>query len=73
MAIYGVPFAKDIDADSAVLTGIQMMKALTELNQELKAQSKPPIYIGIGINTGNVIAEILDRVKGLNILLLEIL
>ena len=56
MAIYGVPFAKDIDADSAVLTGIQMMKALTELNQELKAQSKPPIYIGIGINTGNVIA-----------------
>ena len=40
MAIYGVPFTKEMDADNAVTTGIHMMRALSELNKELKANNR---------------------------------
>ena len=54
MAIFGVPFARDDDADSAVRCGVEMMRGLRAFNQARVGTDAPELKIGIGINTGDV-------------------
>ncbi len=53
MCLFGAPFSRDDDAVRAVRTSIDMQVQLAELNRDLK---RPPLHIGIGINTGPVVA-----------------
>jgi adenylate cyclase len=55
MALFGAPFPTGRDADQAVAVANDMMRALAEHNQHRQKTSKPPIRIGIGISTGEVI------------------
>ncbi len=56
MALFGTPFPGERDADNAVRTANDMLSVLTQLNQRRRLQNKPPIEIGIGISTGELVA-----------------
>ncbi len=55
MAFYNDPVEMKDHALRAVLTAIGMRKKLDELNENWTKQGKPPLKIGIGINTGEMI------------------
>ncbi len=54
MAFWGAPMSDDRHARDAVLTGLAMQVALTELNTELAARGWPAVRIGVGVNTGRM-------------------
>jgi adenylate cyclase len=56
MALYGAPLDDADHADHAVQTALAMIRALHEMNQEWQRQGKPTLDIGIGINTGPMVA-----------------
>ena len=56
MAFWSVPRHTTGDEAAAVRTGIQMQGALYPFNAELQTYGSPPIYMGIGINTGEFVA-----------------
>lgn len=55
MSIFGAPFSGKQDADNAVQCAIEMMRQLTQFNQQQVLNQSEPINIGIGISTGDVI------------------
>jgi adenylate cyclase len=56
MALFGAPLDDPSHADHAVETAIEMVAELTALNAKWTAEGKPLLDIGIGINTGDMIA-----------------
>lgn len=56
MALWGAPIAHDDDPDNAVYCGLAMLRALDQLNTERQTRNEPPLRIGVGINTGLVVA-----------------
>ena len=56
MALYGAPLDDEDHAEHAVQTALAMIKTLNELNAEWAREGKPQLDIGIGINTGDMIA-----------------
>jgi class 3 adenylate cyclase len=56
LAVYGAPILNEQHARCAALTALQMREHLRRFNEELLAEGHQPIRIGIGINTGEVIA-----------------
>jgi class 3 adenylate cyclase len=56
MAIYNAPLDQPEHELHAVRTALDMMHALDKLNQRRQARGQFPIKIGIGINTGPVVA-----------------
>ncbi|MBI5417046.1 HAMP domain-containing protein [Candidatus Poribacteria bacterium] len=56
MAEFGAPIASSDDALRAVYTAIEMQKGLKKLNEKFIKNGKQPIYMGIGINTGESVA-----------------
>lgn len=56
MSVFGVPFPNSRDADNAVQTSIDMMKALDVFNKNRIREGLEPIKIGIGVNTGEVVS-----------------
>lgn len=56
MAIFGAPLPLADPALAAVRAVLDMMEMIELLNAERAAQDKPPIAIGIGIATGEMIA-----------------
>jgi adenylate cyclase len=56
MALFGAPLANPDDADRAMKTALEMCEALDELNRQWQIDGRPPINVGIGINTDVVIA-----------------
>jgi adenylate cyclase len=56
MALYGAPLDDEEHAEHAVQTALAMIKTLQEMNREWASQGKPQLDIGIGINTGDMIA-----------------
>jgi adenylate cyclase len=56
MALFGAPVAHDDDAERAVRAALGMVARLPALNESLNADGLPPLRIGIGIHTGDVIA-----------------
>ena len=55
LAIFGVPEEQEDDPARAVACGIAMQNALQELNAEFVEEGYPPLEMGIGINTGQVV------------------
>ena len=56
MALYGAPLDDADHAEHAVQTAVAMVEALGELNRAWAAEGRPTLGIGIGINSGEMIA-----------------
>lgn len=56
MALYSAPVDDADHAEHAVQTALAMIRTLQQMNAEWAAQGKPTLDIGIGINTGEMIA-----------------
>jgi adenylate cyclase len=56
MALFGAPLDDEDHAEHAVQTALAMARALGELNAGWQAQGRPTLDIGIGINTGDMVA-----------------
>ncbi len=66
MALFGAPIAHGDDADRALAAALAMQRALVAFNAELAAEGKPPLGIGIGINTARVVAGNIGSARRLN-------
>jgi adenylate cyclase len=56
MALFGAPVEDERHADHAVAAALDMVRALRELNVKWQAEGRPPLGIGIGVNSGEMIA-----------------
>jgi adenylate cyclase len=56
MGLFGAPLDDPDHAEHAVTTAVAMVEALEELNAGWRARGRPALGIGIGINTGEMIA-----------------
>ena len=56
MGLFGAPLPDPRHADHAVEAALEMSAALDSLNQAWQASGRPVLDIGIGINTGEMIA-----------------
>ena len=56
LAIFGAPVRRDDDADRAVQCAMDMQQAMRDINRENALAALPEISMGIGVNTGAVIA-----------------
>ncbi len=56
MVTFGTPLPKDDDVFRAVKTGLMMQHMRRSLNEGRAKEGKGPIYMGVGINTGHVVA-----------------
>lgn len=52
MHIHGAPIDDEYHAKNAVLTGLNMLKAVEKFNDKITSEGRPPIGMGAGINTG---------------------
>ena len=63
LALFGAPIAREDDADRAVLCALHMQAAVEHINREYSTAGLPEISMGIGINTGTVVAGIIGSKK----------
>jgi adenylate cyclase len=56
MALFGAPLDDPDHADHAVEAALRMVEELGNLNRQWKAEGRPELDIGIGINSGPMIA-----------------
>jgi len=56
MVIWGAPVGHDNDPYRAVMAALDMQTALSEFNRKSMNMGRPEIKVGIGINTGNLMA-----------------
>jgi class 3 adenylate cyclase len=63
MALFGAPVADAQAPAKAIRTGLGMLAELARFNEERKAKGLQPIEIGIGINTGQMVAGNLGSIK----------
>lgn len=56
MALFGAPLDDPDHADHAVQAALAMSAGLAKLNHEWRARGRSPLDIGIGINTGDMVA-----------------
>jgi adenylate cyclase len=56
MALFGAPLADEAHADHAVETALRMVEELHRLNADWAAAGRPMLDIGIGINSGAMVA-----------------
>ncbi len=63
LSVFGTPFPSGEDADRAVTTAVEMMRALRALNVARAEAGQPPLGIGIGINTDKVLVGNIGSLK----------
>jgi len=56
LVVFGIPFQTNDHATKALLSSIEMQKALFKINQKRQSEGKIPIRIGIGLHSGTVLA-----------------
>jgi adenylate cyclase len=56
MALFGAPLNHGDDADRALLAALDMLPALDRLNRDFQRRGLPAFDIGIGVNSGRVVA-----------------
>jgi adenylate cyclase len=65
MALFGAPVSHPDDAYRAVKVAVEQMEALERWNRARVADNQDPIRVGVGINTGEVVAGYLGSSKAL--------
>ena len=55
MVLFGAPIASEDHALQAVQTACSMIQELDSINSQYKKDNFPPIQVGIGINSGEVV------------------
>lgn len=55
LAIFGAPIQRDDDAERAVACGLEMQRAIAEVNRYNQTHGYPEVAMGIGINTGELV------------------
>jgi adenylate cyclase len=65
MALFGAPVAHEDDAYRAVRVALEMQDALDRFNGERKERGLDALHVGVGINTGEVVAGYLGSSKAL--------
>ena len=56
MVLFGAPQSRPDDVDRALICAVEMQQAMARLNLDDRQEGLPDLYMGIGINTGLVIA-----------------
>lgn len=56
MVLFGAPIEQPDDAERALTCAIEMQLAMVELNKAGKENGLPELFMGIGVNTGSVMA-----------------
>ena len=56
MAAFGLPISHEDDEDRGVKAGINMITRLWEWNQQREKDGKPPLDMGLGLNTDKIVA-----------------
>ncbi len=56
MAAFGLPISHEDDEDRGVKAGINMIKRLWEWNKQREKDGKPPLDMGLGLNTDKIVA-----------------
>jgi adenylate cyclase len=56
VALFGAPVDDDDHAEHAVAAAVEMVRKLGELNRKWEALGRTPLDIGIGVNSGEMIA-----------------
>lgn len=56
MVLFGAPYQKEDDVERAIACAVAMQQAMSEFNEQNIAMGLPALYIGIGLNTGEVVA-----------------
>jgi adenylate cyclase len=56
MVLWGAPVIHDDDPSRAVRAAVEMQAALVEFNRMRESEGQGPIHIGIGLNTGELVA-----------------
>ena len=56
MAGFGIPLAHDDDEDRGVRAGINMIRRLWDWNSLREGDGKPPVEMGLGLNTDKVVS-----------------
>jgi PAS domain S-box-containing protein len=63
MAVFGAPFVSPDDTDHAVEAAIDMIRRLHAFNRDGAKRGRRPLDIGVGINTGEVVAGTIGSPK----------
>ena len=66
MAIWGAPITRDDDTERAVKAAVEMQQMMLRFNQAQAAQGGPQFHIGIGLNTGEVVAGYMGSSKSMS-------
>lgn len=56
MALFGAPISREDDLEAALACAIEMQIAMHDINAENGTFGMAPLFMGIGINTGEVVA-----------------
>jgi adenylate cyclase len=56
MVLFGAPFTEIDDVERGIACAIDMQRAMSKFNEQNIALGLPEMYMGIGINTGEVVA-----------------
>ena len=56
MALFGAPLDDPDHADHAVMAALAMQRELADLNRQWIAEGRPALDIGVGVNTGEMVA-----------------
>lgn len=63
MAVFGAPFVTPNDPDNATKAAVEMLTRLRSFNDERKIETGRPLEIGVGINSGTVVAGTIGSIK----------
>ncbi len=66
MAVWGAPISHPDDTERAVRCAIEMQEALTVLNANRQGVGEQTLRIGVGLNTGEVVAGYMGSTKSMN-------
>ena len=70
MAVFGAPIGRQDHAVCAAKSALEIMQELSSLNKQIQLDYGFPIKIGIGINSGNVVAGNVGSASRMNYTLL---
>jgi adenylate cyclase len=66
MVIWGAPLTHDDDPGRAVQAALEINAELAEFNNRRRSEDKPEIAIGIGVNTGNLVAGYMGSTRAMS-------